>query len=838
MFNPNPQQSTNSIFGSATPFGSANAQPSSNPFGTGSSTPFASTPFGTASNQPQQPFGSNQPSAFGAPATPSSGFGSASFASQPAPQSFSSGATFGFGAPPSSTPLFGASAPSAQGNSVFGTPSSGAGSSTMFSSSTMQPQGGNSFFSGGSFGSTTPSQSAFGAAPTQSAFGSNATGGSSLFSSARPLGVGGMFGSNAAGTTSPFASAAGSVGSMQQSGTGNPSFSQTSDIESDKTVYLQSISAMPAYKSKCFEELRWEDYQKGTKFPGFPSSATPSAPMGNFNAPFSTPAPSANTTGTGWFTPSSTPSATGGFGSSTVFGQQQPPATTSFQQPGNSIFPSTNSGSLFQPQQQTSLFGAAKPATTGFGSFQPSTPATPSIGSNFLSGTGGIGMQQQQQPLQQSQPSASPFSGGSFFNPSTTASATPATAPLQQTPAFQTPASGGFSGFGSFNNAGGASALSKPSTGGSGLFNFTPSATTTATPTSTPFNPLGTSNFSMTTPSSKPKEPATIDSNPYGSNALFSSIPQVATPSQPSTQQQIIQPVGVATPSAKKSWFPKSFIKFKPQNFFASGTKSTTPQPSSNSTSIFSDLLAEGKKTGDVKKLVIEFENSQSTASKTCSFPVEEESSPQKDSTPKTESQSTLPNPVAYGNREFVAFDSEQSASQGHYFSNPPISQLAKLESTARKSISNFRVGRKGVGMVEFLVPVDLSSIPLERVFGGIVQFTYKQISIYPEDSSIPKAEVGSGLNVPAKVTLYGCWPVDPESKAPISHCIPDETLKLHLRKLALAEDCDFLDFDPQSGGWSFKVNHFSSYSFPEEEEICKKVISSSSPFHLANKSE
>ena len=819
MFNPNPQQqqSTNSIFGSATPFGSASAQPSSNPFGTGSSTPFASTPFGTASNQPQQPFGSNQPSAFGAPATPSSGFGSNSFASQPTPQGFGGGSgSFGFGAAPSSTPLFGASVPSAQGNSVFGTPSTAAGSSTLFSSSTTQPQGGNSFFGGGSFGSTTPSQSAFGAAPSQNAFGSNATGGSSLFSSARPSGAGGMFGSNAVGTASPFASSAGSVGSIQ-SGTGNPSFSQTSDIESDKTVYLQSIAAMPAYKSKCFEELRWEDYQKETKFPGFPSSAAPGATMGSLNAPFSTPTASANTTGTGWFTPSSTPSATGGFGSSTAFGQQQPPATTSFQQPGNSIFPSTNSGSLFQPQQQSSLFGAAKPATTGFNSFQPSTPATPSIGSNFLSGTGGLGMQQQQQ---QPQTPASSFSGGSFFNPSAATSATPTSTPLQQTPAFQTPASSGFSGFGSFSNTGAASALSKPSTGG--MFNFTPSATT---PSSTPFNPLGTSNFSMSTPSTKPKEPATIDSNPYGSNAVFSSIPQVSTPSQPLTQQQTFQPVGVATPATKKSWFPKSFIKFKPQSFFANGTKSTTPQPSSNSTSILSDLFAEGKKTGDVKKLVIEFGDFQENASKVFSFPVQRESSPQKDSTPKLESHSTLPNPLTYENQEPAAFDSEQSASQGHYFSNPPISQLAKLEPAARKSISNFRVGRKGVGMVEFLVPVDLSSIPLERIFGGIVQFTYKQISIYPEDSSIPKAEVGTGLNVPAKVTLYGCWPVDPESKAPISHSIPNETLKLHLRKLALAEDCDFLDFDPQSGGWTFRVNHFSSYSFPEEERICKKVI-------------
>ena len=137
------------------------------------------------------------------------------------------------------------------------------------------------------------------------------------------------------------------------------------------------------------------------------------------------------------------------------------------------------------------------------------------------------------------------------------------------------------------------------------------------------------------------------------------------------------------------------------------------------------------------------------------------------------------------------------------------------------ESVENFKVGRKGIGLVEFLVPVNLSTIPLNRIFGGIVQFSAKQISVYPDSvTDIEHADPGSGLNVPARVTLYGCWPVDAETKSPICQSIPEETLKKHLRKLALVEDCDFVDFEPSSGAWVFRVNHFSSYSCECESQV------------------
>lgn len=71
-------------------------------------------------------------------------------------------------------------------------------------------------------------------------------------------------------TTSPWGTAGGMGGigrgaTQQQTGTGNPPYRPTvhHDNSSSVATYIQAITAMDAYKDKSFEELRWEDYQRG-----------------------------------------------------------------------------------------------------------------------------------------------------------------------------------------------------------------------------------------------------------------------------------------------------------------------------------------------------------------------------------------------------------------------------------------------------------------------------------------------------------------------------------------------------------------------------------------------
>lgn len=56
---------------------------------------------------------------------------------------------------------------------------------------------------------------------------------------------------------------------VQPGGTRVAAYSPTPDVDggtgSQPAGKLESVSAMPAYKDKSHEELRWEDYQRGDK---------------------------------------------------------------------------------------------------------------------------------------------------------------------------------------------------------------------------------------------------------------------------------------------------------------------------------------------------------------------------------------------------------------------------------------------------------------------------------------------------------------------------------------------------------------------------------------------
>ncbi|KAH0921193.1 hypothetical protein HID58_021211 [Brassica napus] len=385
----------NSTFGSSTPFG-ATSTPA---FGA------SSTPSFGATSTPS--FGASSTPAFGATSTPAFGasnqhtFGATNtpaFGASPTPAFGGTGTTFGntgFGA--SSTPAFGASA----------TPAFGASSTPAFGSSSTPAFGASST---PTFGASNTSSFSFGSSPafgqSTSAFGSSAFG-----STPSPFGAQGgqastpTFGSSGFGQ-SPF-------GGQQQAGSRAVPYAPTVEAETGSGApagKLESISAMPAYKEKSHEELRWEDYQRGDK--GGPLPAGQSAGNTGFGAspaqpnPFSpspafgqTPAnptnPFSSSTSTNPFAPQAPTIASSGFGT----------ATSNF---GSSPFGVTSSSNLFGSTSSTttSVFGSS-PAfgtTTSsplFGSSPSifgSTPvqgATPAFGntqsSNLFSSNPSIG---------------------------------------------------------------------------------------------------------------------------------------------------------------------------------------------------------------------------------------------------------------------------------------------------------------------------------------------------------------------------------------------------------------------------------------------------------------
>ncbi|PWA75995.1 nucleoporin autopeptidase [Artemisia annua] len=439
---------------SSSPFGGSSAFGQKPAFGGFGSTP-TSSPFGSSFSQSQPAFGSNQfgssnfgagsQSAFGVSSTPAFGV--------------SSTPTFGVSSTPAfgtaSTPAFGTASTPAFGNtgSAFGVSNSPFGSTTPAFGVSSTPAFG--VASTPAFGvSTTPtfgaaSAPAFGSSPTTT-FG--ASGSAFSFASTPAFGQStSAFGSSQfTAQSSPFGSQATtpafgtpnfgqpSFGTQQRAGSRATPYAQTPEADSGTGTQpagkLESISAMPAYKEKSHEELRWEDYQAGDK--GGPNPAGQSSGGMGFNTNNTQPNPfssspsftqpaanpfSSNTSSTNPFAQKTSTFSTTGFASSTPTLNSSPFATptnpfasTPAQTP--SVFNTTSNP--FGTQTTPSLFGTQNTSAFGtstsiFGTTQ-AQGSTPSFGTGMNFGTQSANLFQSSSPaLAQS---SSPFAQtGSAF---------------------------------------------------------------------------------------------------------------------------------------------------------------------------------------------------------------------------------------------------------------------------------------------------------------------------------------------------------------------------------------------------------------------------------------
>ncbi|GLU17638.1 hypothetical protein SLE2022_339980 [Rubroshorea leprosula] len=375
-----------SIFGSSTPFGSSSqsAFGSSNPafgatttpaFGATSTPAFGatSTPAFGATSTPA--FGATSTPAFGAPGTPAFGATSTpAFGSTGSPAFGSTGTAFGV----SNAPIFGSGgAFGASTSSVFGsstTPSFGASSTPAFGASSTP-----------AFGASSTPSFGFGPSPafgqSTSAFGSSPFGTTTVGAQSSPFGAQSStpaFGSTSFGQA-PFGG--------QRGGSRVTPYMPTTEADGGSGAQpagkLDSISAMPAYKDKSHEELRWEDYQLGDKGGpqpaqstggiGFGGSTTQTSPF----APSPTPTPAfgqtpanpfSTTTPSNPFAPKTPTFGNTGFGTSTT--TANPFGTTS-----TNLFGTTSSTS-------PSLFTSTSSAPFGTGSSLFGSSTAPSFGSS------------------------------------------------------------------------------------------------------------------------------------------------------------------------------------------------------------------------------------------------------------------------------------------------------------------------------------------------------------------------------------------------------------------------------------------------------------------------
>ncbi|KAH1080396.1 hypothetical protein J1N35_020157 [Gossypium stocksii] len=865
-------------FGSTgTAFGVSNAPV----FGTGGTFGASSTPaFGTSSTPA---FGGSSTPAFGASSSPSFSFGSAfgSFGATSTP-AFGSTSTPAFGS--TSTPAFGATSTPAFGST--GSPAFGS-SGTAFGMSNASV-----FGTGGTFGaSSTPafgtsSSPAFGASSTPSfSFGSSPT-----FGQSTPAFGSSPFGTTAFGApSSPFGSQSSTpaFGSTsfgqspfggQRGGSRVAPYSSTTEADGGSGTQpagkLESISAMPVYKDKSHEELRWEDYQLGDK--GGPNpAAQPSAGIG--------------------FGVSTTPSNP--FGTSSTFGFTTSATTSNpFQSTSSSLFGQTSS-------MTTSIFSSSSTPTFGTGSSLFSSSITPSFStSSSIFGTSAA-------------PATTPtFATGLNFSSSQTSPLFSSTPAIGQTGnAFGQVTST----FGqNTTNFGQTSIFNTPSTGfGGNMFSsslsFAPSSSpaafgSTTPPFSSPFQPVQTSgafsfsNFgqsqqgggssifgqsniglSSSTQSAAVAQPLTI-TNPYGTLPAMPQISIGRTGAAPSVQYGISSMPVVDKPAPVRI-LPLLTSRYLSQRRIRLPTRKYHPNNDSPKVRMLHFMkipfFSDDEETPCVPKadaVFIPRENPRSLVIRpTKSWPSRvsaEKASPLKDaSTPPHENgkfsndgsnaEDKDENPAENGlvKEQIHIIRSNQKANgvhddystekedsymtiSGHrageaaivyehgadiealmpklrrfdYFTEPRIQELAAKERAEPgycRRVKDFVVGRHGYGSIKFLGETDVRRLDLE----SLVQFNNREVIVYLDDSKKPP--VGQGLNKPAEVTLLNIKCFDKKTRQQYTEGPRVEKYKNMLKRKAEEQGAEFLYYDPIKEEWRFKVNHFSTYKLEDGDD-------------------
>jgi nuclear pore complex protein Nup98-Nup96 len=149
------------------------------------------------------------------------------------------------------------------------------------------------------------------------------------------------------------------------------------------------------------------------------------------------------------------------------------------------------------------------------------------------------------------------------------------------------------------------------------------------------------------------------------------------------------------------------------------------------------------------------------------------------------------------------------------YTMSPSAQELKNMNHVQRSRVVDFTVSRSSIGKVTFDVPVDLTSFDIDKIIGDVVVLTPRQCTVYPNPAKKPP--MGKGLNVPSIISLDNSWP----RKTRDGQAGPGDAarFKKHIDRLRKVPDTSFINYDKETGVWTFKVEHFTTYGLPEDED-------------------
>lgn len=171
-------------------------------------------------------------------------------------------------------------------------------------------------------------------------------------------------------------------------------------------------------------------------------------------------------------------------------------------------------------------------------------------------------------------------------------------------------------------------------------------------------------------------------------------------------------------------------------------------------------------------------------------------------------------------------YEINKTAVDSGYWISPSLETLFAYTFDQLKAVKDLQIGRKNHGTIRYIDPVDLSTINnLSDILGNLVVFGHLTVCVYPEEANGGRhAPPGQELNKPAIITLENVFTYVPVGKSKMKLTDPsDPRVKPHTDRFnerIKARGGEFITYDVASGIYVFKVQHFSSWGFDENDLI------------------
>ena len=173
--------------------------------------------------------------------------------------------------------------------------------------------------------------------------------------------------------------------------------------------------------------------------------------------------------------------------------------------------------------------------------------------------------------------------------------------------------------------------------------------------------------------------------------------------------------------------------------------------------------------------------------------------------------------------------------SREDYYMKPSAAELKSLfNDKGQCLVKQFTVGHEKYGSVTFYGLVNVAGLDLDRISKThrstskqknlhrllfLVEIERHELTVYPDDNDKPPE--GEELNIPARITLLGVYPIDRTTREEITDIerIKAMDYSEYLREVTKKFDGEFINYGVTDGSWTFGVKHFTRYGLDGSED-------------------